>query len=81
MKKHYAIQWIHYAVDGNTGRRCARYYWFPSRLERDAWVEDGAPYRGAGCREPVASSDSELRALQRLERAREKRGLWIETMN
>lgn len=79
--KHYAMQWRHNAVDGNTGRRCADYYWFPSRKERDAWVEEGAPYVGPGCREPVASSDSEIRVLQRLERAREERGLWIQPMN
>ena len=79
--QHYAMQWRHNAVDANTGRRCADYFWFASRKQRDAWVEDGAPYRGRGYREPVPASDSELRALQRLELAREERGLWIEAMN
>ena len=79
--KYYAIQWRLNAVYASTGRRCADYYWFASRWQRDEWVNAGALYRGEGYREPVASSDSELRALQRLERAREERGLWIEAMN
>ena len=79
--KHYAMQWQLNAVNANTGHRCANYYWFASRRQRDAWIEEGSPYRGEGYREPVEASDSELRALQRLERAREESGLWIEAMN
>lgn len=74
------MQWRLNAVDVNTGRRCADYFWFSSRRERDAWVEEGAFYMGRGYREPVASSDTELRARQRLERSREERGLWVEAM-
>lgn len=76
-RRHYAMQWRRDAVDGNTGRRCANYYWFPSRWQRDAWVDAGAPHRICRWREPVAARDSDLRALQRLERARGKKGFWI----
>jgi hypothetical protein len=78
MKKHYAMQWRIHGVDCNTGRRYADYYWFASRFERDAWVEAGAPYQGAGFREPVAGRDPELRRLYWRERERNEKGIWIE---
>lgn len=75
--KYYAMQWFFDGVD-DKGRRCARYFWFPTRSERDSWVEMGAPYRGPGYREPVAGRDSELRRLYWRERHRGERGVWIE---
>ena len=77
-RKHYAIQWRLDAVDANTGRRCASYYWFATRFERDEWVSEGALYRGAGYREVLKASDPELRRIQNLEHSREEVGLWIE---
>jgi hypothetical protein len=76
-RKHYAMQWIIDAHNGEWARRCAKYYWFASRFERDNWVSEGAPYRGAGFRESLKSSDLELRRLRNLERTREEVGLWI----
>jgi len=77
-KKHYAMQWRLNAVHANTGTRCADYYYFSSRSERDKWASEGALYRGRGFREHVSANDPELRRLQNLERAREEVGLWIE---
>ena len=79
--KYYAIQWRLNGVDANTGRRCADYYWFASRWQRDEWVNAGALYHGEGYREPVAGRDPELRRLYWRERDRGEWGLWIEAMN
>jgi hypothetical protein len=79
-RRYYAMQWHHYAVDGNTGKRCAAYYSFPRRATRDAWVEDGAPYLGSGSREALPASDSELRAELRRDRAEGHCGLRVEHM-
>jgi hypothetical protein len=72
------MQWRLNAVDANTGRRCADYYWFASRSERDQWVSGGASYRGAGFRELVAGRDAELRRLKMREIRFNERGTWIE---
>jgi hypothetical protein len=77
-RRYYAMQWHHYAVDGNTGKRCAAYYSFPSRAIRDAWVEDGAPYLGSGSREALPASDSELRAELRRDKAEGHYGFRVE---
>jgi hypothetical protein len=77
-RRYYALQWHHYAVDGNTGRRCAAYYAFDSASKRDAWVEDGAPYLGSGSREALSASDSELRAMLYRDRVEEHDGLRVE---
>jgi hypothetical protein len=78
MRKYYAMQWSLNGVYANTGSRCADYYWFNSRVERDQWVSEGAPYRGAGFRELVAGRDAELRQLKRRETRWNERGTWIE---
>ena len=79
-RRYYAMQWHHYAVDGNTGKRCAAYCSFPSRATRDAWVEDGAPYLGSGSREALPASDSELRAELRRDKAEGYYGPRVEYM-
>lgn len=63
MKKYYAISYSHgVAANANTGNRYGYYYSFPSRLERDQWVESGGDYRtGSNWREPIPASDAELR--------------------
>jgi hypothetical protein len=71
------MQWRLNGVDANTGSRCADYYWFTSRFERDEWVSGGALYQGAGFREPVAGRDPELRRLYWRERSNGERGMWI----
>ena len=76
--RYYAMQWHIDGVHALSGRRCANYFWFSSRVERDAWVDKGFAYRGKGYREAVPASDAELRALQRVEKTREEKGLWIE---
>lgn len=77
MKKHYAFLWWVYARSINTQTRTGRYYYFQSRQERDKWVEGGNPYLDAGHREAIPSSDSELRMLQRLEKAQDQVGEYI----
>ena len=69
MKKHYGIQWYANAVT-TSGKRCGRYYWFASKIQRNGWVSLGAPYRGSGSRDCILASDSELRALLRGENAK-----------
>ena len=78
MRKHYAFLWWIYARSLNTQTRTGRYYYFLTRKERDAWVADGNPYRDAGHREAIQSSDSELRSIQRMEKAREQVGWYIQ---
>lgn len=80
-KRYYALQWHHYAVDGNTGKRCAAYYSFPSAAARNAWVEDGAPYLGSGSREALPASDAELRAELRRDEVEESIGLRVEKID
>ena len=77
-RRYYALQWHHYAVDGNSGKRCAAYYSFDSASARDAWVEDGAPYLGSGSREALPASDSELRAMLRIDHTEGHIGLRVE---
>lgn len=77
--KYYARQW-HIDHRYEQGSRRARYFWFSSRAQRDAWVEFGSLYNGPGYREPVAGRDPELRRLHWRERRRDERGLWIEPM-
>lgn len=77
-RRYYALQWHHYAVDGNSGKRCAAYYSFNSASARDAWVEDGAPYLGSGYREALPASDSELRAALRRDHNEGHIGLRVE---
>jgi hypothetical protein len=76
--RYYAFLWWLYGVNANTGARIGRHYYFASRQERDKWVEDGNPYKDAGHREAIPSSDSELRMLQRMEKAPEQVGWYIE---
>jgi hypothetical protein len=77
-RRYYALQWHHYAVDGNTSKRCAAYYSFSTRAARDAWVEDGAPYLGSGSREALPASDSELRAELRRDEVEGRHVLRVE---
>ena len=64
-RRHYAMEWWMNAVHAHSGVRYAAYYSFPSAAARDAWVENGAPYRGSGFREALPASDTELRAALR----------------
>jgi hypothetical protein len=77
MKKHYAFLWWIYARHSNTGFRIGRYYYFLTRQERDKWVEGGNPYLDAGNREAIPARDSELRMLQRIEKAQDQVGEYI----
>lgn len=67
------------ASNADTGRRLCTYYRFDSRAERDAWVSDGDPYRGArGYRQSIRAGDSDLRhALRREEREYGRAGVEI----
>jgi hypothetical protein len=78
MRKHYGIQWLLNGVDANTGARCANYYWFATRSERDNWVSEGAPYRGAGFRETLPANDLELRLFLRRDQSDETIGLNVQ---
>lgn len=69
MKKFYAIKHAcGIAISAQTGKRYgATYHSFPTAAERDEWVNQGAYFRTQpGYRQPVLSTDPELRAEIRL---------------
>jgi hypothetical protein len=63
--KFYAMRWVFDGLWADSGRRCVRSFWFPSKKERSEWIAEGNPYRGNGFREAIASKDRELRFLIR----------------
>ena len=62
---YYAVSYYHgVASCARTGNRyCAAYHAFPTKVARDLWCQEGGDYRTSpDYRQPVRSSDRELRA-------------------
>ena len=65
IRNYYAVSYFNgVASCAKTGNRyCANYHAFPSKAERDEWCKEGGDYRTSpDFREPILSSDPELRA-------------------